>query len=73
MECKNCRNPLPTDFNFCRDCGAKVIRYRLTFKNLWHEVFVGFFDLVNTFFRSFVNLVTNQAVVIDGYISVIRN
>lgn len=72
MECKNCKNSLPTDFNFCPDCGAKVIRYRLTFKNLWHEVIEGFFDLDNTFFRTFIHLFTKPAEVIDGYISGIR-
>jgi hypothetical protein len=72
MECKNCSNILQTDSNFCPNCGAKVIRYRLTFKNLWHEVIEGFFDLDNTFFRTFIHLFTKPAEVIDGYISGIR-
>ncbi|MBT8179998.1 MAG: DUF3667 domain-containing protein [Eudoraea sp.] len=72
MECKNCSNPLPENFNFCPNCGAKVIHYRLTFKNLWHEVIEGFFDLDNTFFRTFIHLFTKPAEVIDGYISGIR-
>ena len=72
MECKNCSTVMPTDFNFCPNCGAKVIRYRLTFKNLWHEVIEGFFDLDNTFFRTFIHLFTKPEEVIDGYISGIR-
>ena len=72
MECKNCSNLLPEDFNFCPNCGAKVIHYRLTFKNLWHEVIERFFDLDNTFFRTFIHLFTKPAEVIDGYISGIR-
>jgi hypothetical protein len=72
MECKNCSNILPTDSNFCPNCGAKVISYRLTFKNLWHEVIEGFFELDNTFFRTFIHLFTKPAEVIDGYISGIR-
>ena len=72
MECKNCSKILPTDFNFCPNCGAKVIRHRLTFKNLWHEAIEGFFDLDNTFFRTYIHLFSKPAEVIDGYISGIR-
>ena len=37
MNCKNCDLPLRTDYSFCSNCGAKVIRNRLTLKNLWYD------------------------------------
>jgi hypothetical protein len=72
MECKNCSNPLRTDFDFCPGCGAKVIRNRLTFKNLWYDISERYFDLDNTFFRTFIHLFTKPEQVVDGYVSGIR-
>lgn len=72
MECKNCGTPQRTDFNYCPNCGAKVIRNRLTFKNLSHDISERYFDLDNTFLRTFIHLITKPELVIDGYISGIR-
>jgi hypothetical protein len=72
MECKNCSNPLRTDFDFCPSCGAKVIRNRLSFKNLWYDISERYFDLDNTFLRTFIHLFTKPQQVVDGYISGIR-
>lgn len=72
MDCKNCSAILNEDFNYCPDCGARIIRNRLTFKNLSHDVTERYFDLDNTFLRTFINLFTKPELVIDGYISGIR-
>jgi len=72
MECKNCSSLLETANNFCPNCGAKVIRNRLTFKNLWYDISERYFDLDNTFLRTFKHLFTTPEQVIDGYISGIR-
>ncbi|MEX0290663.1 MAG: DUF3667 domain-containing protein [Flavobacteriaceae bacterium] len=72
MECKNCDTPQRTDFNYCPNCGAKVIRNRLTIKNLWYDVTERYFNLDNTFIKTFVHLFTKPEVVIDSYISGIR-
>ncbi|MEP0132333.1 MAG: DUF3667 domain-containing protein [Eudoraea sp.] len=72
MECKNCGTQQRTDFDYCPNCGAKVIRNRLSFKNLSHDVIEQSFDLDNTFYRTFKHLFTKPEVVIDGYISGIR-
>lgn len=72
MECKNCGTPNLADFNYCTNCGAKVIRNRLTFKNLSHDITDRYFDLDNTFLRTFKHLLTKPELVIDGYISGIR-
>ena len=72
MECKNCGTQQQTDFDYCPNCGAKVIRNRLTFKNLSHDITERYFDLDNTFLRTFKHLLTKPELVIDGYISGVR-
>jgi len=72
MNCKNCENPLRTDYSFCSNCGAKIIRNRLTFKNLFYDFTERYFNVDNTFLRTFLHLFIKPQVVIEGYISGIR-
>ena len=72
MECKNCGTPQRTDFNYCPNCGAKVIRNRLTIKNLFYDVTERYFNLDNTFIKTFVHLFTNPQWVLESYISGVR-
>jgi len=68
MECKNCELPLRTDYSFCSNCGAKVIHNRLTLKNLWYDVTERFFNVDNTFVKTFKHLFSRPDDVIVGYI-----
>lgn len=68
MNCKNCENTLRTDYSFCPDCGAKVIRNRITIKNLWYDVIERYFNIDNTLLRTILHLFTKPEAVIDGYI-----
>lgn len=72
MQCKNCNNNLRTDYSYCPDCGAKVIRNRLTVKNLWFDVTERYFNVDNTFLKTIWHLLIKPEVVIDGYIGGIR-
>lgn len=72
MQCKNCDSTLRTDYSYCPDCGAKVIRNRLTVKNLWYDAIERYFNIDNTFLRTFVHLFSKPEVVIVGYIDGIR-
>ena len=72
MECKNCDRPLRTDYSFCSNCGAKIIRNRLTFKNLWYDIIERYFNVDNTLFKTFLHLFTRPEVVIGGYILGVR-
>lgn len=72
MQCKNCDNNLRTDYSYCPDCGAKVIRNRLTVKNLWGDIMERYFNLDNTFLKTFIQLFAKPEVVIEGYIQGIR-
>lgn len=72
MECKNCELPLRTDYSFCSNCGAKIIRNRLTLKNIWYDFTERYFNLDNTFLKTLWHLFTKPEVVIGGYIDGIR-
>ena len=68
MQCKNCGIELQSHQNYCSECGAKVIRNRLTFKNIWAEINLYFFNLDNKLFRTLVYLFTKPEEVIVSYI-----
>ena len=72
MKCKNCDVTLRTDFLYCPACGAKVIRNRITVRNLWVDILERYFNLDNTFVNTFVHLITKPEVVIEGYIQGLR-
>ncbi|WP_421806720.1 DUF3667 domain-containing protein [Flagellimonas sp.] len=61
-----------TDYLYCPACGAKVIRNRITIKNLWTDFLERYFNLDNTFIRTVVHLTTTPEVVIEGYLQGIR-
>lgn len=68
MDCKNCNDALRTDYSYCPSCGAKVIRNRITAKNLFYDFTERFFNLDNTFLKTFLHLFTKPHLVIGGYI-----
>lgn len=72
MECKNCGSSLRSDFSFCPACGAKIIRNRLTLKNVWQDISFQLFNLDNTFLKTFRYLFLQPHVVIESYVSGIR-
>ncbi|MDC6366764.1 MULTISPECIES: DUF3667 domain-containing protein [Flavobacteriaceae] len=69
MECKNCQASLRSDFDYCPNCGAKVIRNRLTLKNIWQDISFQVFNVDNTFVKTFRHLFTIPHLVIESYIS----
>jgi hypothetical protein len=69
MECKNCAFALSVDDNFCTNCGAKVIRNRLTIKNLFEHFTEQFLNYDNKFFQTFLNMFRRPEDVIGSYIS----
>ena len=68
MNCKNCEIALNDNINFCPICGAKVIRKRLTLKNLWHDVSLQFLNIDNKFLKTFTHLFSQPETVINGFI-----
>jgi len=50
MKCKNCNNLLKENTTFCDNCGAKIITYRITFKQLITDLFINVFGVDSRFF-----------------------
>src|SRR5690606_32831472 len=68
MTCKNCDGNLRTDYLYCPACGGKVIRNRITLKNLWFDIVDRYFNLDNTFVKTFFHLFSKPEKVIEGYL-----
>jgi len=69
MNCKNCNLLISDKDNFCNNCGAKIIRNRLTIKNLFEHFSEQFFNYDNKFLQTFIHLFIKPEEVIGGYIN----
>lgn len=69
MNCKTCDSSLRSDFGYCPNCGAKVIKNRLTLVNVWEDVKFQVFDIDNTFLKTFKHLFSKPEMVVQSYIS----
>ncbi|MEO0570371.1 MAG: DUF3667 domain-containing protein [Bacteroidota bacterium] len=58
-----------SDFSYCPTCGAKIIRNRLTLKNVWQDLSFQVFNLDNTFLKTFRHLFTQPDVVIESFVT----
>ncbi|MDQ7917725.1 DUF3667 domain-containing protein [Mesonia sp. MT50] len=68
MECKNCTYQLKTEDKYCRQCGAQVINYHLSLKQLWSEFQLIFLNFDNTLINTFWCLLLQPQKVIGSYI-----
>lgn len=69
MNCKNCEKTLAEGNNYCNHCGAKIIRNRLTMKNLFESFSEQFLNYDNKFLQTFITLFSRPEAVIDSYIN----
>lgn len=72
MNCKNCDTVLTIESDYCNTCGGKVIRNRLTLKNLFEHFSETFFNYDNKLLRTFLSLFNKPEDVIGGYIDGVR-
>ena len=72
MNCKNCHTTLEEHDDFCRNCGGKVIRNRLTMKSLFTHISQTFFNYDNTLLKTLIDLFRKPEIVIGGYINGVR-
>jgi len=69
MECKNCQASLIPESDYCYTCGGKIIRNRLTLKNLFEHFSETFLNYDNKFLQTFIKLFTKPEDVIGSYIN----
>lgn len=67
--CKNCKATLSDDSDYCNKCGARVIRNRLTFGNLFSHFSEEFLNYDNKLLQTIIALFTKPEDVIRSYIS----
>lgn len=72
MNCKNCHTELLEQDEYCKSCGGRVIRNRLTFRNLFEHLSETFFNYDNKLLRTFIKLFSNPDDVIGSYIEGVR-
>ena len=68
MVCKNCNAPINEHQRYCFECGARIIKNRLTFKSLFRQLNAEFLSVDNKIFKTFIHLFTKPEVVINGFI-----
>lgn len=68
MNCKNCNTALSKLINYCPLCGAKIVKKRLTFKNITADINEQFLNIDNKFLKTFIHLFTKPEIVINGFI-----
>jgi len=72
MNCKNCNTELIEQDEYCKSCGGKVIRNRLTFRNLFEHLSETFFNYDNKLLRTFTQLFVKPDEVVGDYIDGVR-
>ncbi|PKA82235.1 uncharacterized protein DUF3667 [Ulvibacter sp. MAR_2010_11] len=72
MDCKNCRTPLLESHFFCPNCGGKIIRKRINFRNLLTDFSAQFLNYDNKFLQTFIALFSRPNDVIGGYLQGVR-
>ena len=68
MHCKNCNTNLNENQNYCFECGAKIIKQRLTLKHISEDVIEQFFNIDNKLLQTFIQLFTKPEAVINSFI-----
>lgn len=72
MNCKNCQHILEEDALFCDNCGAKVIKNRITLKFLLSELFGKVFGLDNKYFITLKKMFLAPQEVLNEYLIGVR-
>jgi hypothetical protein len=72
VNCKNCNTKLLDQDQYCKNCGGKVIRNRLTIRNLFEHISETFFNYDNKLLRTLIDLFKKPEAVIGGYINGMR-
>ncbi len=68
MNCKNCKSEITEIDNFCNNCGAKVIKERITVKSLFSNLLISL-GWDSNFFITLRYLIYKPQIVINEYIN----
>ncbi len=68
MNCKNCKSELNPKDNFCNECGAKIIKERITIKSLFSNL-LDALGWDSNFFITLRYLVSKPQIVLKEYIN----
>ena len=68
MNCKNCKSELNPKDNFCSECGAKIIKERITVKSLFSNLLVSL-GWDSNFFITLRFLLSKPQAIIKEYIN----
>jgi hypothetical protein len=69
MNCKNCQEPLGESHSFCAHCGAKVIRHRLTLRQILKDFGENVLGWDNKYFRTIRGMIKEPDVLLKAYFS----
>lgn len=72
MNCKNCQHPLEENAHFCDHCGAKVIKDRITFRELVVLFITDIFGIDSRFFRTLKEMAIHPDKVLNEYLNGVR-
>lgn len=72
MNCKNCNHPLEEHAHFCDNCGAKVVKERINFKELVVLFVTDIFGVDSRFFRTLKEMAIHPDKVLHEYLSGVR-
>ncbi|MCI4671095.1 MAG: DUF3667 domain-containing protein [Bacteroidia bacterium] len=68
MNCKNCQKEISEDANYCKFCGAEVVRSRISGKEILGQVFAVFSGWDNSFFRTIRTMFRRPEVLIKEFL-----
>lgn len=71
MHCLNCNTSITSE-RYCPNCGARIIRNRLSLKAIFSQINREFFSVDNKLFKTLLHLITKPQDVIVGYIDGLR-
>lgn len=72
MNCKNCNHTLDDNAQFCENCGAKVVKSKINFKDLVTLFIDDIFGLDSRFFRTLKTMAIQPNEVLNEYLSGVR-
>lgn len=72
MNCKNCNEALADTFQYCNNCGAKVVTERISAKGLIINFINDYFGWDNRFLRTIKTLILQPEVLCKEYLNGVR-